>query len=263
MLPILFLTVALQLPSPDVSKDVQVNGRQFGVLVPYGWKVDNLHTQSIEIDHTSGASFIFRSIRGKGNLDAFAREGVDRVMMPLGFATFGEPLNRKVNGAPAVQYEIQGNRLSRHRKLLYIAIARDDGFYETIYENDETNFDQLVTDAERMAASIELTAVNYERAAISRVRSVNTAEVVYLKMYGRYGTLRELIAEKLLNPTFEDGDFPYRVGVSLAGRGYLVTAIPAAGTAARWAFESQQDGVVRYSARTSLAPRGLAGKPVQ
>src|SRR5262245_17330793 len=106
MLPILLLTVALQLPSSDVSRDVQVNGRQFGVLVPYGWKVDNLHTQSIEIEHTSGASFIFRSIRGKGDLETFAREGVDRVMMPLGFATFGEPLQRKVNGAPAIQYQI-------------------------------------------------------------------------------------------------------------------------------------------------------------
>jgi hypothetical protein len=144
-----------------------------------------------------------------------------------------------------------------------MAIARNDGFYETIYENDETSFDRLLTDAERMASSIELTAVNYERAAVARVRSVNTAEVSYLKMYGRYGTLRELITEKLLNSTFDDGDFPYRVGVTLAGRGYLVMAIPAAGTAGRWAFESQQDGVVRYSARTSLAPRGLAGKPVQ
>jgi hypothetical protein len=262
MLPVLILTVALQLP-PDASKDVQVNGRLFGVLVPYGWKVDNLQTQSIQIEHTSGATFIFRSIRGKGDLETFAREGVDRVMMPLGFATFGDPLKRKVNGAPAIQYEIQGNRLSRHRKLLYIAIAREDGYYETIYENDETNFDQLVTDAERMAASIELTAINYERAAVARVRTVNTAEVVYLRIYGRYGTLRELIAEKLLNSTFDDGDFPYRVGVTLAGRGYLVTAIPVAGSSGRWAFESQQDGVVRYSARTSLAPRGLAGKPVQ
>jgi hypothetical protein len=262
MLPTLLLTVALQL-QPDVPKDVQVNGRQFGVLVPFGWKVDNLQTQSIQIKHSSGASFIFRGIRGKGDLETFALEGVDRVMMPLGFATFGEALKRKVNGAPAIQYQIQGNRLSQHRKLLYIAIARDDGFYETIYENDETDFDQLVTDAERMAASIELTAVNYERAAIARVRSVNTAEVVYLRMYGRYGTLRELVAEKLLNSTFEEGDFPYRVGVTLAGRGYLVTAIPLAGSSGRWAFESQQDGVVRYSARTSLAPRGLAGKPVQ
>src|SRR5262245_50251668 len=262
MLPILLLTVALQLPA-DVSKDVQVNGRQFGVLVPYGWKVDNMQSQSIQIEHTSGASFIFRSIRGKGDLETFAREGVDRVMMPLGFATFDEPLKRKVNVAPAIQYEIQGNRLSRHRKLLYIAFARDDGFYETIYENDETNFDQLLTEAERMAASIELTAINYERAAISRVRTVNTAEVQYLKMYGRYGTLRELMAEKLLNTTFEDSDFPYRVGLMLVGRGYLVTAIPMVGSSGRWAFESQQDGVVRYSARTSLAPRGLAGKPVQ
>jgi hypothetical protein len=251
MLPLILLLLAAQ---------------QDSLLVPNGWKAETLLRGSdIIIEHVSGASIIYRPApaRGLRDLDAVARQGVDRTMQPLGFATFGPALLRKLNGDAAIQYEIRGNRLSERRKLLYVGIQRSDGFYEMIYENSEAGFDSLLPEAERIGQSIELSSLMSERLGVNRVRLVNAAEAAFLKTHHRFGTLAELIVAKLLDADFDKPGSDYNIVITLAGRGYRVSALPASGTSGRWAFESRQDGVVRYASRAGLAPRGMAGKVVQ
>src|SRR5262249_29650650 len=144
--------------------DLRVNGRLYSVLIPHGWKVADRLAADIVLEHSSGATFSYNNVATRGSdLAAVAQLGVDRTMRPLGFASFGNPLQRKLNGYPAVQYEIHGNRLSEHRRVLYLAVQREDSFYEVIYENSESGFDLLLPEVEHIGASIELTAANNER----------------------------------------------------------------------------------------------------
>ena len=76
-------------------------------------------------------------------------------MTPLGFAKLGEPRSFKDSHDEWIQYEIRGNRLTDHRRLLYRVLRRDTGFFELIYEAREDDFDLLMTEAQGMASSIQ------------------------------------------------------------------------------------------------------------
>jgi len=265
-LAILILLLQQTQPVPAVqSRDVRLNGSLHTVLVPHGWKVRDIFGPDIRVEHSSGALLIFRTAAARGirDLEAFTRMGLDRTMQPLGFASFGDPLERKMNGAPAIQYEIVGNRLSERHKLLYVGIRKDDGFYEMVYENSVEDFDLLLREAERIAASIELTSVVRERSVVATIRALHAAEQSYRASAGRYATLNDLISGGILPSDFVSAYADYRLQVSLTGRGYTIVANPIVGASGRWAFESQQDGIIRYSSRVGLAPRGMAGRPIQ
>ena len=76
-------------------------------------------------------------------------------MTPLGFAKLGEPRHFKDTHDEWVQYEIRGNRLTDHRRLLYRVLRRDVGFFEFIYEAREEEFDLFLTDAQGIASSVQ------------------------------------------------------------------------------------------------------------
>ena len=76
-------------------------------------------------------------------------------MTPLGFAKLGEPQHFKGTNEEWVQYEIHGNRLTEHRRILYRAFRRGSGLFELVYENNEDRFDQLLTEAQEIASSLQ------------------------------------------------------------------------------------------------------------
>ena len=76
-------------------------------------------------------------------------------MTPLGFAKLGEPRHFKGATEEWVQYEIRGNRLTDHRRILYRAVRRGSGFFELVYENSEDRFDVLLTETQEIASSLQ------------------------------------------------------------------------------------------------------------
>jgi hypothetical protein len=122
--------------------------------VPQGWKTLN-DGGFVLLEHSTGASLLVQRITRPANLPDYALHQAERVMMPLGFAKLGEPRSFKDSHDEWVQYEIQGNRLTDHRRLLYRVLRRDTGFFELIYEAREDDFDVLMTEAQSMASSIQ------------------------------------------------------------------------------------------------------------
>ena len=76
-------------------------------------------------------------------------------MTPLGFAKLSEPQHFKGTNEEWVQYEIRGNRQTEHRRILYRAFRRCSGLFELVYENNEDRFDQLLTEAQEIASSLQ------------------------------------------------------------------------------------------------------------
>jgi len=111
---------------------------------------------------------------------------------------------------------------------------------------------------------------------VSNLRTVNTAEVTYLSSSGgRYGTIEDLIAARLLDDTFNGTKGGYRFTITLGASGYTAEAVPAPASERRWRFFSKPpnphryayysvpDAVVRYSTNASFAPPGQTGRSVQ
>src|SRR2546427_13154545 len=76
-------------------------------------------------------------------------------MNHLGFAKQGDPKYLKGTNQEWVHYEIRGNRINKHRRILYRAFRRGSGLFELVYENNEDRFDLLLTDAEEIASSLQ------------------------------------------------------------------------------------------------------------
>jgi prepilin-type N-terminal cleavage/methylation domain-containing protein len=108
-----------------------------------------------------------------------------------------------------------------------------------------------------------------ESAAVANTRTLNTAQVTYLSSAaGSYGDMAGLIAEKLIDDTFDTTTRPkagylYTITLGSANQDYTIDAIPAASNSGRYGYYSTPDAVVRYSTDTALAPAGFAGKSVQ
>jgi hypothetical protein len=109
----------------------------------------------IVLEHSSGASLLLLRASLTGRLEDFAQRQAERVMAPLGFAKLGEPQHFKATNEEWVQYEIRGNRLSEHRRILYRVFRRPSGLFELVYENSEDRFDQLLTETQEIASSLQ------------------------------------------------------------------------------------------------------------
>src|SRR5215468_10093396 len=115
MLLLIFAAIqAVQAPPPAP----RVRGDRFQVIVPQGWRTLN-DGGFVLLGHSSGASLLVERIDRTTNLSAYAQRQAERIMLPLGFATIGEPRYFKDAHDEWVQYEIRGNRLTDHRRLLY------------------------------------------------------------------------------------------------------------------------------------------------
>ena len=149
---LLFLTFqATQMPSAVTPP---VRGDRFEIIVPQGWKTLN-EGGYVLLEHSSGASLLIQRINRPSNLPEYAQRQAERVMLPLGFATLGEPRSFKEGRDEWVQYEIRGNRLTAHRRILYRVLRRDSNFFEVVYEAGEERFNTLLTEAQEIASSVQ------------------------------------------------------------------------------------------------------------
>jgi type II secretory pathway pseudopilin PulG len=108
-----------------------------------------------------------------------------------------------------------------------------------------------------------------ESAAVSNLRTINTAEFTYGSSEGgRYGTLPQLINAGLLDPRYTTSVSGYDFSVTLSGSDYLATATPVSANTGRYGYMSTRDAVVRYQTESTSTcipcfPIGQAGGQVQ
>jgi hypothetical protein len=132
----------------------RVRGDRFQVIVPQGWRTLN-DGGFVLLGHSSGASLLVERIDRTTNLPAYAQRQAERIMLPLGFATIGEPRSFKDAHEEWVQYEIRGNRLTDHRRILYRVLRRDSNFFDVVFEAGEDLFSVLLTEAQEIATSVQ------------------------------------------------------------------------------------------------------------
>jgi len=150
----LVLFVALIQANSPPAPAPAVRGDRFQIVVPQGWKTLN-EGGFVLLEHSSGASLLVQRIARTANIQEYAQRQAERIMVPLGFAKLGEPRYFRDAHDEWVQYEIRGNRLSDHRRILYRVLRRDTGFFESVYEAPEDQFEALLTEAQGIASSVQ------------------------------------------------------------------------------------------------------------
>ena len=100
-----------------------------------------------------------------------------------------------------------------------------------------------------------------ESAAVATLKTLNTVQITYSSTGGNFGTLPDLIRERLLDESFMNAKSGYRYIVTVSGLDYTAEAVPVTNSG-RYAYYSTPDGVVRYSTTATLAPSGQAGRAV-
>jgi prepilin-type N-terminal cleavage/methylation domain-containing protein len=108
-----------------------------------------------------------------------------------------------------------------------------------------------------------------ESAAVSQLRTINTAEVTYLSSNaGNYGDIGQLITAGLLDGRFATSVSGYYFLVAASASDYTATATPTSTNAGRFGYYSLPDAVIRYQTATSgtcnpCFPTNQSGAPVQ
>jgi len=102
----------------------------------------------------------------------------------------------------------------------------------------------------------------HESAAVATLKTINAAQVAYSGTGGNYGTIANLISQKLIDDSFAGPKSGYRYTIAVSGGDYTVEAVPISANAGRYAYYSAPDAVVRYSTTASLAPAGQSGRAV-
>lgn len=103
-----------------------------------------------------------------------------------------------------------------------------------------------------------------ESAAVANLRTVNTAQVVYLSSSGgNYGSISDLISAGLLDSTFNGVKAGFTFSIIAVGPDYAAVAMPASADTGRYGFYSTPDAVIRHSPVGFLAPPRRGGNPVQ
>jgi prepilin-type N-terminal cleavage/methylation domain-containing protein len=105
-----------------------------------------------------------------------------------------------------------------------------------------------------------------ETAAVSNLRTINTAQVSYTSSSTVYGSITQLISAGMLDSRFSNG-VPvsgYYFSITLSGDqlDYTAEAIAASPNTGRYDYYSAPDYVIRYSTAASRAPASAAGMPV-
>jgi hypothetical protein len=147
---VLLIFAALQASQPPAA----VRGDRFQIALPQGWKT-LMAGGDIVLEHATGASLLLLRNTPTTKLEELAQQHAERIMAPLGFARLSEPQHYKGTNEEWVQYEIRGNRLSEHRRILYRAFRRGASLFELVYENSEDRFEILLTEAQDIASSLK------------------------------------------------------------------------------------------------------------
>jgi hypothetical protein len=236
----------------------------FEFSIPTGWTIDQATSSYVRLVSSVNASLELREITGRADLRATAIESTDRISNPLGFAKTTELRHLQGADGESVECEIRGNRSNGdRRRILYRVIEHDGSVFEIVYESSEERFAAIKDEAERIASSVQLTVAVNERLAVADLRSVNTAEVTFLAAGTHFATIEELMAAGLLDSRFRQVADGYRFRIQTDRDKYHIDVTPSASSTGRYAYQSDQTGVIRYSDRPELAPRGMAGKPLR
>jgi hypothetical protein len=99
-----------------------------------------------------------------------------------------------------------------------------------------------------------------DAAARARLRTINTAEVMHRGQAQRFGSIEDLIRLGLVDSGIRSG-YGYKFTLSADENDYTAKATSASKYGC-WDYSSKSDGVVRYSADQSRAPKGQSGQPV-
>src|SRR5262245_16149549 len=112
-----------------------------------------------------------------------------------------------------------------------------------------------------------------ESAAVSNLRTINTAEVTYLSSAaGNYGAITDLVTAGLLDTRFSTPAVSgYNFSITASGSDYTASAMPTSANSGRYAYFSLPDAVIRYSTASTgcggpggnCFPAGFSGQPVQ
>jgi len=106
----------------------------------------------------------------------------------------------------------------------------------------------------------------HEAAAVSTLRTINTAEVTYLSTgNGKFGAMTDLISNTLIPSNFVPGPvsgYNFSIVLNTGSTDFTITADPASSNDGRYGYYVTPDGTVRYSTLATLAPTGAAGSPV-
>jgi len=96
----------------------------------------------------------------------------------------------------------------------------------------------------------------HEMLPIPNLRTINKAEATYLSKTGRYGTMTDLIAARLLDDNFggPKAGYTYSITLDAMGRHYSADAVPVSPRGSRHGYYITPDAEVRYSTDPSLAP---------
>jgi hypothetical protein len=152
---ILALMLLMQVADPaNPVASTTVRGDRFQLAVPNGWRTLN-EGGFVLLQHSSGASLLVQRINRTTNLNDYARRQAERIMAPLGFAKLGDPRHFRNQSEEWVQYEIVGNRISDPHRLVYRVLRRDSGYFENVFEAPEQHYDSLLTEAQRIASSVQ------------------------------------------------------------------------------------------------------------
>ena len=103
-----------------------------------------------------------------------------------------------------------------------------------------------------------------ESAAVSQLRTINTAEVTYIgSNQGSYGDMPSLITQGLLDGRFAGSISGYSFILSVSGTNYTANATAVSSNAGRFDYFTSPDYVIRYTTDLTRAPAGLSGEPVR
>jgi hypothetical protein len=149
------MVVAFILLFAQVTQSSQVlqNG-DYEITVPHGWTADWVGSGS-RLKHTSGASLQIINSRSTNDFRSFTERMAEGVANPLGFATISKPRHFSNSEQEWFEYDIRGNRLADHRRILYRAVRTHTGLTEIIFESAEDRFDILLPEALSIASSLK------------------------------------------------------------------------------------------------------------
>ena len=143
------LLFAQLVQSPQVVRD-----GDYEITVPHGWTAERVGRDA-SLKHTTGASLLVINSRSTNDFSGFTEHEAERVANPLGFATISKPRHFSSSNQEWFEYDIRGNRLADHRRILYRAVRTGTGLTEIIFESAEDRFDILLPEALSMASSLK------------------------------------------------------------------------------------------------------------
>ena len=132
-----------------------VRDGDYEITVPHGWTADRVGRDAT-LKHATGASLrILNNSRSTNDFGSLTEHMAEGVANPLGFATISKPRHFSNSNQEWFEYDIRGNRLADHRRILYRAVQSGTGLTEIIFESAEDRFDILLPEALSIASSLK------------------------------------------------------------------------------------------------------------